>query len=83
MKERQMKFSYLSSMGMIFYGLYLVFTLRSKMYKLQLFAIKHKRVWVIVEGKRSRVRGRGSRFGSRGSEVEGRKSRVKGCMSRV
>ena len=44
--------------------------------KLEVTFARFLRVWVIVEGERSRV-------GSRGSEVEGRKSRVEGHRSRV
>ena len=44
--------------------------------KLEVTFARFLRVWVIVEGERSRV-------GSRGSEVEGRKSRVASRGSKV
>ena len=53
--------------------------------KLQHFEKDQKRgVWVIVEGRVSRVRGRGSRVASRGSKSRGRgsKSRGRGSKSR-
>ena len=58
--------------------------------KLEITFARFLRVWVIVEGERSRVEGwksrvrsRGSRVASRGSHLEGRKSRVEGHRSRV